>query len=87
MINDYLKCPTCISFAIFGEDMSMTTRRCGPHRGGRTPFCSNSEIWCETKSFFRQMLMNPAPANSNCTTSHINQCSTNAAAATHFNHL
>lgn len=71
----YRRCPTCISLAMLGEDISITTRLRGPHHGRRTPFWSNSVICCDTKSFRRWTLMNPAPANSTCNASHSNYTS------------
>ena len=59
-----LKCPTCISLAIFGEDMSTIAFFRGPQSGGRTPFVIILKISLETISFFRWTLMNPAPASS-----------------------
>ena len=44
----YRRCPTCISLAMLGDDISMMTRRRGPMYGGRTPFCRSSESSLET---------------------------------------
>lgn len=58
--------PTCISLAIFGEDMSTHTFFFRPTAGGTTPSLTNREMSGWTKAFFRWMLINPGPAISSC---------------------
>ena len=61
-----LRWPTCISFAILGEEKSTTTLSLLGVGGGRTPFTRISETSSETKDDRRETLMNPGPAISHC---------------------
>lgn len=59
-----LRCPTCISLAMFGEEKSTTHRLLTGAAGGWTPFVIMSFNEEDTQLWLREMLMKPAPATS-----------------------
>lgn len=62
----YLRCPTCISLAMLGEEKSTSALRLTPNLGGLTPRFNSSPTWSATKSLLRNILINPGPWTSTC---------------------
>lgn len=60
----HLKCPTCISLAIFGEEKSTPTLNFFFNVGGFTPSATNLVSWFWQNSLFNHKLINPAGATS-----------------------
>lgn len=57
----YLRCPTCISLAMLGEEKSTSAFRLTPNLGGLTPRFNSSLTCSDTKSLLRNILINPGP--------------------------
>lgn len=57
----YLRCPTCISLAMLGEEKSTSALRLTPNLGGLTPWFNSSLTCSDTKSLLRNILINPGP--------------------------
>lgn len=60
----YLRWPTCISLAIFGEEKSTTTLNFFSNGGGRTPVCSSAVNTLLPWVLLNVTLMKPGPATS-----------------------